>query len=529
MLAGAGPADRVRLAAGTYLQGLPFTNRNGQPNRCLVVEGPVDGPPARFTGSDSFNTVSFRNASYIAVRNLELDGLDLAGDGVKAEGDAQWSHHITVENLRLVGYGPEQARVGISTKHPAWNWVIRRNTIVGAGTGLYLGNSDGSAEFVGGLIEENLILDSIGYDAQIKHQTGRNTALGIPASADTIIRHNVFSKAQGYSTGNDARPNLLVGHWPLTGDGSTDRYLVYGNLFYQNPSEALFQGEGNIALYANLFLNRDGPAIHVQPHNDRPQMVEVFWNTVVASTRGVRVTGGEVGYVQRVRFNAVFSGLGISGGVQSDNVSDLFTAAGGYLVDPGGTIGADLSLFPLAGALDGSPLDTTGFDVFLDWNRDFDHLTRAGTLRGAYGTEEGGPNWQLALAMKPGPPAPATSFYTVTPCRVFDTRQGMGIVGGPALGSGEVRPFPVAGRCGVPLGAVAVAVNVTVVGPGAVGFVALYAAGQPRPATSTLNFRAGQTRGNNAVVALSDEGEVAAYAGSTGGTHLLLDVVGYFR
>lgn len=299
--------------------------------------------------------------------------------------------------------------VGISTKHPAWNWVIRRNTIVGAGTGLYLGNSDGTAEFVGGLIEHNLILDSIGYDAQIKHQSSRATALGISASAETIIRHNVFSKAQGYSTGADARPTLLVGHWPLTGAGSTDRYLIYGNLFYQNPSEALFQGEGNIALYANLFLNRDGPAIHIQPHNDRPRTVEVFWNTVVATTTGVQVTGGEAGYVQRVRLNAVFSGQPLSGGVQSDNVWDLFTAAGGYLVDPGGTA------------------------------------------------------------------------------------------------------------------------NLTVVGPGAAGFVALYVAGQPRPATSTLNFRAGQTRANSAVVALSEEGEVAAFSGSAASAHLVLDVVGYFR
>jgi hypothetical protein len=531
VLAGAGPGDPLQLAAGTYPQGLPFTNRNGQPNRCIVVEGPVDGPPARFTGSDGFNTVSFRNSSYIAVRNLDLDGLGLAGDGVKAEGDAQWSHHITVENLHLVGYGAEQGRVGISTKHPAWNWVIRRNVIVGAGTGLYLGNSDGSAEFVGGLIEHNALLDAIGYDAQVKHQTGRAVGLGVPAAADTIIRHNVFSKAQGFSTGDDARPNLLVGHWPLAGAGSTDRYLIYGNLFYQNPSEALFQGEGNLALYSNLFVNRDGPAIHVQPHNDEPRAVEVFWNTVVASTTGISVTGGATGYVQNVRFNAVFAAPAISGGVQSGNVSDASGMAGDYLADPDGTIGADpgLDLFPEPGALAGSPPDTSGLTALLDWDRDFDSLARSGTLRGAYGLDVGGPAWRLALDRKPVPAAPAADFYTLPPCRLLDTRGPAGIAGGPALVAGAVRPFPVAGRCGVPLGAVSVAVNATVVGPGAAGFVALYPAGRPRPSTSTLNFRAGQTRANNAVVALSDQGEVAAYEGSTGDAHFVLDVVGYFR
>jgi hypothetical protein len=40
---------------------------------------------------------------------------------------------------------------------PTWGRIIRRNVIDGAGTGIYLGNSDGSAPFVAGIIENNLI------------------------------------------------------------------------------------------------------------------------------------------------------------------------------------------------------------------------------------------------------------------------------------------------------------------------------------------------------------------------------------
>lgn len=64
-----------------------------------------------------------------------LDGRDLPVDAVKAEGHADWAHHITLENLliRVRGHGNNQQTVGISTKCPAWGWVIRDNEIIGAG------------------------------------------------------------------------------------------------------------------------------------------------------------------------------------------------------------------------------------------------------------------------------------------------------------------------------------------------------------------------------------------------------------
>jgi len=71
---GADPGDRLLFAAGTYTQGLPIHNKHGQPGKCIVFEGPASGSPALFTGSDSWNVVSLKDSSYIAVRNLSLDG-----------------------------------------------------------------------------------------------------------------------------------------------------------------------------------------------------------------------------------------------------------------------------------------------------------------------------------------------------------------------------------------------------------------------------------------------------------------------
>jgi hypothetical protein len=64
------------------------------------------------------------------------------------------------------------------------------------------------------------------------------------------------------------------------GAGSEDDYAVYGNFFYQNRNEALFQGEGNVALYSNLFVNEYGDAIRIQPHNDIQRRIVIAFNTV---------------------------------------------------------------------------------------------------------------------------------------------------------------------------------------------------------------------------------------------------------
>lgn len=64
-----------------------------------------------------------------------------------------------------------------------------------------------------------------------------------------------LQKIQGSASGGNARPNLLVGGFPLIGWGAKDYYEIYGNLFYDDPTEALFQGTGNIMIYNNIFVN----------------------------------------------------------------------------------------------------------------------------------------------------------------------------------------------------------------------------------------------------------------------------------
>jgi streptogramin lyase len=144
---------------------------------------------------------------------------------------------------------------------------------------------------------------------------------------------------------------------------------------------------------------------------------------------------------------------------------------------------------------------------------------------------EQAPDLIARFALPALPPPPAASFYTLTPCRVIDSRNSAGPYGGPALLSGGTRVFAVSGQCGIPSSATAVAMNIAVTQPtNGPGFLTLYPAGAALPTTSSINFRAGQTRANNAILPLSGSGALSVYCQQGGGTtHFILDVTGYFH
>lgn len=128
----------------------------------------------------------------------------------------------------------------------------------------------------------------------------------------------------------------------------------------------------------------------------------------------------------------------------------------------------------------------------------------------------------------PTPTAPL-GFYTVEPCRVADTRGPSGPFGAPALQADTTRNFTMTGRCGVPGNATDVALNVTVTGSTAGGYLIVFPAGSPPPLASTLNYGSGQTRANNAIVPIGTGGAISVLCGqSNGTTEFIVDVTGYF-
>jgi len=267
---------------------------------------------------------------------------------------------------------------------------------------MYLGDSDGSAPFVAGLIERNLIVDTIGYNLQVKHQRSRPDIAGMPVGRSmTIIRHNVFAKPNAGSS-ESPRPNVLVGHFPLAGIGAEDDYAVYGNFFYQNRNEALFQGEGNLALYSNLFVNEHGDAIRIQPHNDIPRRVEVAFNTVVAMKAGISVIQkeGAPSYPQRVSANAVFAGVAITGGDQAGNLTAPMSEAATFLSRPFAPLG-QLDLHPRREWARSASAEIVPNAPFPDWNNDFEGRRRIPGSVGAHNAGGASPRWLPRLERKP--------------------------------------------------------------------------------------------------------------------------------
>jgi hypothetical protein len=127
--------------------------------------------------------------------------------------------------------------------------------------------------------------------------------------------------------------------------------------------------------------------------------------------------------------------------------------------------------------------------------------------------------------------APATgAYFTVPPCRLLDTRAAGQT---PALASAAIRALTVSGRCGVSPNAKAVAVTLTVTGGTGGGFLSLFPANLPPPATAALNFAAAQTRSSNAIASLATNGAgtlgLSAFVGGGGTVEAIVDVFGYFE
>jgi hypothetical protein len=112
-------------------------------------------------------------------------------------------------------------------------------------------------------------------------------------------------------------------------------------------------------------------------------------------------------------------------------------------------------------------------------------------------------------------------------CRVVDTRNSDGPLGGPGLKARQARDFPVQSACGIPATAQAYAVNATVAPAVTLGYLSLWPSDQPQPVVYTLNDLTGTVVANAAILAgAAGTGDITAYA--TDDSDLVLDVSGYF-
>ena len=121
-------------------------------------------------------------------------------------------------------------------------------------------------------------------------------------------------------------------------------------------------------------------------------------------------------------------------------------------------------------------------------------------------------------------PGDGLLYQPVRPVRVADSRQSQGVWVG-RVPSGTVAPIDLRRAPGWPAGVRAVAVNVTAVQAAEGGFISLAPCGRGAVEASVLNFSAGETVANMAIVPLDDGPLCMSLFGRS---HALLDVVGVF-
>jgi hypothetical protein len=124
----------------------------------------------------------------------------------------------------------------------------------------------------------------------------------------------------------------------------------------------------------------------------------------------------------------------------------------------------------------------------------------------------------------------ALAFFTLTPCRIADTRAGSGFTGAfgaPFLSAGVTRSFPIlASSCKVPPVAQAYSLNIGVVPHGPLGFLTAWPAGVPLPVAATLSSTDGLLVANAALVPAGTGGAIDLYASNN--TDVIIDINGYF-
>jgi hypothetical protein len=111
------------------------------------------------------------------------------------------------------------------------------------------------------------------------------------------------------------------------------------------------------------------------------------------------------------------------------------------------------------------------------------------------------------------------SLYALPPCRVLDTRQST------RQFSGELDVNVTASGCIGASGQQAYVFNATVIPPGALGYLTLWAQGTAQPGTATLNALDAAVTNNMAIVGTTNT-NISAFASNP--TQLVLDLFGYF-
>jgi streptogramin lyase len=339
----------------------------------------------------------------------------------------------------------------------------------------------------------------------------------------------------------------------MTLGGVVTRYPLPSGWGY--PTATALGPDGNVWYLRSSSFGRITPAASAQEWS-----MAVSTNSILAAGPDGNMWTGSYNSLVRLALTGTCTSIPTTWtsyvtGITSGPDGNLWCAAGGLgRVTPTGLT----TFFPLDGMAYSTGGITTGSDGNL-WLLANGQLYRADTSGTVLGKWPSGTSGGWAPAIVSGPSgtiwwtdnslgaigrltittAPTSmSFHTLSPCRLLDTRQPNGPFGGPNLTGSASRTFVAVASCGIPLTARALSVNLTTITSGLGisypfdGDVIAYASDIPTPYLATsVSYRSGRDRANNALVKLSADGTGAFAVVNRGYVpiNLVVDVNGWFE
>jgi len=431
-ISGMSAGDTLILNPGIYTYPnatmMLITNKVGSANAWFTIK-PLTPGTVIIKGNSGRNICEIRNSAYWRIENLELDGQNLASDGIKTTVNTDinndYAHHIVLDGLNIHHLLGNCISAHITT----WDLTVQNCWLHDAVLGAYLGGSDGYTPILNLVFQHNLLERHTNYNIQIKAQY---TRIGVAATVSTwgsLVKDNVFMRDP--STATAARPNLLVDSAPMSGPGADDLATIEGNLVLANTSDPVtgesgMQLAGNLRVTNNIVMNVKGDGcagIRVATHQTiEPRRVEIFNNTVFidgsSNSPCLSVWNLKSGYTQVIANNALIRGStsaiaytsGSNSGVPviTNNIvrgtgavtgmTTITTPLSQIFINPVDTPGA-ANLYPVAG----SPLIDAGSNAYAT-AYDFNRISRpypATADVGAYEVHGAtNPGWQLAVDFK---------------------------------------------------------------------------------------------------------------------------------
>ncbi len=491
---GPGVAGLLEIDGGTStVRGLVINRAQGGNSAGLAVRGTGNTVAGNFIGTDPTGTIGRSNACQslgVASSGNTIGGLD--------PGDRNTIAATAGCGGNLVLGGPDNV---VENNYIGTN--AAGTAVLGGSGGVVI---DSSGNTVGGttVAQRNIISgnESVGVNIFADFSFGNVVAgnfIGTDASGAVALPNGI-----GVQLSGGAHDNTIGG--TAAGAGNTIAFSVTGGVGFRPPSAS--SGVGNRILgnsiYSNGTLGIDFDENGVTPNDD---------------------CDADSGSNNLQNFPIITSATATASSITVGGTLNSNAGTGPYRIEIFANDACDASGSGEGKTFLGSTTTSTDAGCSGTFSVTLPVIVAPTAKLTATATAPNGSTSEFSACF-----GIQTSFFTVAPCRVADTRNPPGPSGGPALSANTVRSFPVTGICAIPSTARAVAINLAVFSPSNNGDLRVYPAGMTAPLASTINFRPGIIRANNAVVPLGAGGQVSVQCDMpSGSTNVFFDVYGYFE